>query len=330
MAPSVASLSDPAVNGALREGGQPPSRTTIGPTCRTAGAHIAGAAVTLQFMPRREDVVSGSDEDAEKHSALWAVFDDIQPGDVLVVQAYGDVHTGCLGEMLLASLQGLGGVGAVVDGSIRDWPEVAKLGIPVWSRGVTPNFASQASLFPWAYDVPIACSGVLVLPGDVVIADADGVVVVPRTLAPTVLEASRERQDWEEGEWLSTRYEFDALIETGIAVLQPDIGRVGGVTEARRICDRAAIAGRLVVPHAWKTGISVALAAHLAMVTPHMPFFEFLPQGLCESRLRKELTFDELVLDGGVLRPPSRPGLGVEICAEALEEFAAAARRLAP
>lgn len=131
-----------------------------------------------------------------------------------------------------------------------------------------------------------------------------------------------------QGEWLSTRHEFSALLDTGIAVVQPDIGRVGGLTEARRVCDMAAAAGRLVVPHAWKTGISVAAAAHLAMVTPHMPFFEFLPAELCESRLRKELTRDELVFDGGVLAPPQRPGLGIDLDRHALVEFSEFAGRL--
>ncbi len=131
-----------------------------------------------------------------------------------------------------------------------------------------------------------------------------------------------------QGEWLSTRHEFAALIATGIAVVQPDIGRVGGLTEARRVCDLAAAAGRLVVPHAWKTGISVAVAAHLAMATPNMPFFEFLPPELCASRLRMELTDDELVLDGGELPIPTRPGLGVELNLDAVEEFAEAARRV--
>jgi L-alanine-DL-glutamate epimerase-like enolase superfamily enzyme len=131
-----------------------------------------------------------------------------------------------------------------------------------------------------------------------------------------------------QGEWLSTRHEFEDLIATGIAVVQPDIGRVGGLTEARRVCALAAAAGRLVVPHAWKTGISVAVAAHLAMATPHMPFFEFLPAELCESRLRKELTRDELVFEGGTLAPPQRPGLGIDLDRDALEEFATAAREL--
>jgi L-alanine-DL-glutamate epimerase-like enolase superfamily enzyme len=129
-----------------------------------------------------------------------------------------------------------------------------------------------------------------------------------------------------QGEWLSTRHEFVDLIATGIAVVQPDIGRVGGLTEARRVCVLAAEAGRLVVPHAWKTGISVAVAAHLAMATPHMPYFEFLPAELCESRLRKELTRDELAFHNGTLAPPARPGLGIELDREALEHFAAAAR----
>jgi L-alanine-DL-glutamate epimerase-like enolase superfamily enzyme len=132
-----------------------------------------------------------------------------------------------------------------------------------------------------------------------------------------------------QGEWLSTRHEFADLIATGIAVVQPDIGRVGGLTEARRVCVLAADAGCLVVPHAWKTGISVAVAAHLAMATPHMPFFEFLPAELCESRLRKELTRDELVFEGGTLAPPQRPGLGIDLDRDALEHFAAAARDLA-
>jgi L-alanine-DL-glutamate epimerase-like enolase superfamily enzyme len=132
------------------------------------------------------------------------------------------------------------------------------------------------------------------------------------------------------GEWLSTRHDFEVLIDRGgVHVAQPDIGRVGGLSEARRVCDLAAARGRLIVPHAWKTGISVAVAAQLAMVTPHMPFFEFLPAELCESRLRKELTVDELVFERGTLRPPALPGLGVELDRDALEFFTSAARAAA-
>ena len=134
-----------------------------------------------------------------------------------------------------------------------------------------------------------------------------------------------------QGEWLTTRFEFQALIEGGcVQVVQPDIGRVGGLTEARRVARMAAEHDLLVVPHAWKTGISVAVAAHLAMVTPQMPFFEFLPAELCESRLRKELVHDELVYRDGKLGVPSRPGLGFELNRDALEEFSEAARHVTP
>ena len=131
------------------------------------------------------------------------------------------------------------------------------------------------------------------------------------------------------GEWLSSRHEFRQLIDRkAVNVVQPDIGRVGGFTEARKVCAMAAEAGMQVVPHAWKTGISVAAAAHLATVTPHMPFFEFLPAEVCESRLRKELTHDELEFTAGRLAIPQRPGLGFELNRDALEEFERAAEQI--
>jgi L-alanine-DL-glutamate epimerase-like enolase superfamily enzyme len=128
------------------------------------------------------------------------------------------------------------------------------------------------------------------------------------------------------GEWLSTRFEFHELVDRGgVQVAQPDIGRVGGLTEARRVCDYAGERGRLIVPHAWKTGISVAVAAHLAMVTPHRPFFEFLPAELCEASLRQELVRDELVFRDGKLAVPQRPGFGFELDYDAMARFEEAA-----
>jgi regulator of RNase E activity RraA len=169
-----------------------------GPVPRHPGAKVVGPAVTLQFMPQREDIASGlAQEGSEKVSALWAVFEVVGPGDVLVVQAFGDPYTGCMGDMLVTNFKGRGGAGIVVDGSIRDWPRVQTLEVPVWTRGFTPNYASQSTLYPWAYNVPIACSRVLVLPGDIIIADDDGAVVVPQRLAPTVLELTLEHEEWE-------------------------------------------------------------------------------------------------------------------------------------
>jgi L-alanine-DL-glutamate epimerase-like enolase superfamily enzyme len=133
------------------------------------------------------------------------------------------------------------------------------------------------------------------------------------------------------GEWLSTRFEFlDLMDRGGVHVAQPDVGRVGGLTEARRVCDLAAERGRLIVPHGWKTGITVAATAHLAAVTPHMPFFEYVPQQVAESRLRRDLVADEVALVDGELALPQRPGLGIELNRDVLEEFERSAARVRP
>ena len=124
------------------------------------------------------------------------------------------------------------------------------------------------------------------------------------------------------GEWLSTRWEFRDLLDRGLVqVAQPDVGRVGGLTEARRVCAMAGQRGRKIVPHAWKTGISIAAAAHLAAATAHCPYIEFLPAELCESELRRELVADELVLRDGKIALPRKPGLGIELNRDALERY---------
>ena len=133
------------------------------------------------------------------------------------------------------------------------------------------------------------------------------------------------------GEWLATRFEFLDLMDKGLVdVAQPDVGSVGGLTGARRLCELAVQRDRLIVPHGWKTGITIAATAHLAAVTPHMPFFEFVPQSMAESALRRELVLDELELVDGTLALPQKPGLGIELNREALERFEEAARRHRP
>jgi L-alanine-DL-glutamate epimerase-like enolase superfamily enzyme len=131
------------------------------------------------------------------------------------------------------------------------------------------------------------------------------------------------------GEWLTTRFEFLDLMDRGkVKVVQPDMGRVGGLTEARRVCELAKERGLTVVPHLWKTGISIAAAAHMAIATPHCAFIEFLPVELSESALRKDLLTQELHMVGGKIPLPARPGLGVELNHEALDRFKEAARRV--
>ena len=124
------------------------------------------------------------------------------------------------------------------------------------------------------------------------------------------------------GEWQNTRFEFADLMDIGrVDVAQPDVGRVGGLTEAKRVCEMAAQRGRQIVPHCWKTGISIAATAHLAAVTPHCPYIEFMPTNLCDSQLRKDLVDDELQIIDGVIPLPEKPGLGIEVNMDALRAF---------
>ena len=104
-------------------------------------------------------------------------------GQVFQISTFGESHGG--------------GVGVVVDGCVRDWPHIQEIDLPLWTKGFTPNYASQTHLFPWAYNVPVAVSGVLVMPGDIIIADDDGAVVVPQQMAAKVGQITREHEDWE-------------------------------------------------------------------------------------------------------------------------------------
>ncbi|MDQ0468866.1 mandelate racemase/muconate lactonizing enzyme family protein [Labrys wisconsinensis] len=116
------------------------------------------------------------------------------------------------------------------------------------------------------------------------------------------------------GEWLATRHEFAELMDVGkVQVAQPDVGRVGGIGEAKIVCDMAAERNLTIVPHCWKTGISISATAHLAFVTDHCAFIEYLPPQLCHERLRRELAAEELALVDGTIPLPVKPGLGVEV-----------------
>jgi len=124
------------------------------------------------------------------------------------------------------------------------------------------------------------------------------------------------------GEWLATRYEFRELMDVGgVQVAQPDVGRVGGLSEARIVCDMAAARGVTIVPHCWKTAISLSATAHLAFATAHCAYIEYLPPQLCHETLRRELAFEELALVDGLVPLPQKPGLGVELNEAALKAY---------
>jgi L-alanine-DL-glutamate epimerase-like enolase superfamily enzyme len=124
------------------------------------------------------------------------------------------------------------------------------------------------------------------------------------------------------GEWLATHWEFEALMDRGkIDVAQPDVGRVGGFLEAKKVCDMAAERGRIIVPHCWKTGLSVTATAHLAFNTPHCAFIEYLPPHLCEETLRRELVDEGFTFSQGRILPPQSPGLGIHVNQDVLKRY---------
>ncbi len=164
----------------------------------TPGKAVVGPALTLQFMPKREDLY-GQDEyaDPERQLHRHALY-HTQPGDIIVVDARGHMGSGVFGDMMLTYFKGRGGIAAIVDGCIRDYPRVKRLGLGLWLRGVTPNFHTQTDLMPFAVNVPIACGDTLVMPGDLIVADEDGAVVVPIKLAPQIMEKASTHAEWEE------------------------------------------------------------------------------------------------------------------------------------
>jgi regulator of RNase E activity RraA len=169
-----------------------------GPVAMTPGASIVGPALTLQFMPKREDLYPDAEYvDPERQLHRHALY-HTRKGDVVVVDARGDLTSGVFGEMMMTYFKGRGGAGVVIDGCIRDSAEIKKLGLGLWLRGVTPNFHTQTNLMPFAVNVPIACGGVTVMPGDIIVADDDGAVAVPVALAPQLAKKASEHVEWEE------------------------------------------------------------------------------------------------------------------------------------
>jgi len=169
----------------------------VGPVAQNRGKSIVGPALTLQFLPQRPDLFDEGEYTDPETQLHRHVLYHVEEGDVVVVDARGDMSSGVFGDMMSTYFKGRGGAGIVIDGCMRDRPNVDKLDLPLWLRGWTPNYHVQTSIYPNAVNVPIACGGVTVTPGDIIVADDDGVVVVPVPMAQKVIEESRKHAEWE-------------------------------------------------------------------------------------------------------------------------------------
>ncbi|MFH8250613.1 fumarylacetoacetate hydrolase family protein [Microbacterium sp. B2969] len=171
--------------------------TIDGVAALTPGTKIVGTAKTLRFVPNREDLFTshGGGYNAQKRA-----FDAVGEGEVIVIEARGEAGSGTLGDILAIRAHARGAAGIVTDGGVRDAAAVASVGIPVFSNGAHPAVLGRKHV-PWDVDVTIGCGGTTVQPGDIIVGDADGVIVIPPALAEEVVDAALAQED--EDAWIA-------------------------------------------------------------------------------------------------------------------------------
>ncbi|GEK21046.1 fumarylacetoacetate hydrolase family protein [Cellulomonas xylanilytica] len=172
-------------------------------------AKLVGTARTLRFVPGREDLVA---RHGGGHNAQKRAFDTVAEGEVIVIEARGETGSGTLGDILALRAHVRGAAGIVTDGGVRDHAAVAAVGIPVYSAGAHPAVLGRLHV-PWEVDVAVACGGTTVEPGDVVVGDGDGVVVIPPGLVEEVVDATlaQEEEDGWVAEQVAAGHAVDGL-----------------------------------------------------------------------------------------------------------------------
>ena len=168
---------------------------------------MVGPARTLRFVPEREDLFKshGGGYNAQKRA-----FDSLREGEVLVIEARRGAESGTLGDILALRARHLGAAGVVTDGCVRDYAAVKEIGLPVFTQGPHPAVLGRRHV-PWDADIAVACGNATVVPGDIIVGDSDGVVVIPRDIAEEVADKAlaKERED----EWVAEQIAAGAKLD---------------------------------------------------------------------------------------------------------------------
>jgi regulator of RNase E activity RraA len=177
-----------------KRGFRQPALIGVRPLSKVVDGFV-GEAFTMRFIPTREDV-NTLDPYRSGNTLQWESIESVPPGHVIVVDSRGDISAASGGDMLMTRAMVRGAAGFVTDGALRDGHVLSSLPFATYASAVT--ITTRAAFHHVAdLQVPIGCAGVAVYPGDVLVGDRDGVVVVPRALAPEIADPALEQEQLE-------------------------------------------------------------------------------------------------------------------------------------